>query len=759
MHRVRMLIHFGITPYLVFDGDNLPSKASVEGARAQGREEHKKKGLELYNSRKKGLAYSEFQKAVDITPRMARQLIDELKKMNVRYVVAPYEADAQLAFLEKKGIIDAILSEDSDLLVYGAKKLITKLDQYGDCVEIRRSDFAACRDMSLAGFTDHDFRHMAILSGCDYLSSISKMGLKTAHSYVRKYKTVEKVIRMLEFENKFDVPPGYLDRFYRAERTFLHHRVFCPIEKRLVHLTELEHDLQGKDMPYLGAALTPDVAIGVACGELDPTTKRPISLATNQVNPVRSMPSLTRHTTAVSANDLKTSQSIESFFKPKRQPLAELDPNTLTPSPSQRRLLEVHRNTSWEARPISSAPQPRRTTPTPSRTQAAERTAFLERAATLSTFQPSKRTRLCSDIADDQPTTKVDRSRFFALRPEASPSTRKTGHTKKARSSDIEIYSDDSVGDVFHEIQLSEQLTAPLQQDPCKTLGQGLGASTNDPGAAVTAVCDTPLRRDRSRRLSPEQRSPSERSSTHKEPKNSTAQTQEGTDDFEDLFALHTSKIQSQYLHTTFGYQPPESQAAALSTLDTVAPILEKNQQSVVADSKDDNLQNGSNNPNAALTISDLPPSHAISKTFSEQSSARQQSALKSLGPAQTPAEKIKLGVAALDSGQDLRTNAGIQVPLEEKGCRACEQAVTPPDDIDSKISISYPVLDTMVATEGYGATPALPDLDAMASGSRSDVRDIVVPNSDNDVAEYPEVEQKETYQPKLDLDRFVYAA
>ena len=71
--------------------------------------------------------------------------------MNIQYVVAPYEADAQLAYLEQKGIIDGILSEDSDLLVYGAKRLITKLDQHGDCIEISRSDFAACRDMTLTG--------------------------------------------------------------------------------------------------------------------------------------------------------------------------------------------------------------------------------------------------------------------------------------------------------------------------------------------------------------------------------------------------------------------------------------------------------------------------------------------------------------------------------------------------------------------------------------------------------------------------------
>lgn len=48
--------------------------------------------------------------------------------MNVRYVVAPYEADAQLAYLYKKRIIDVVITEDSDLLVFGVKKAFFKMD-------------------------------------------------------------------------------------------------------------------------------------------------------------------------------------------------------------------------------------------------------------------------------------------------------------------------------------------------------------------------------------------------------------------------------------------------------------------------------------------------------------------------------------------------------------------------------------------------------------------------------------------------------
>src|SRR5690348_4054085 len=109
-----MLLYFGVTPYLVFDGDELPSKAGTEVERQKRRQDSKTLGLELQRKGRIAEAYQELQKAVDVTPLMARELIEELKKIDVQYVVAPYEADAQLAYLEQQGIIAGIISEDSD---------------------------------------------------------------------------------------------------------------------------------------------------------------------------------------------------------------------------------------------------------------------------------------------------------------------------------------------------------------------------------------------------------------------------------------------------------------------------------------------------------------------------------------------------------------------------------------------------------------------------------------------------------------------
>ena len=462
MGRVRMLLDFGVTPYLVFDGDALPSKAGTNNERRRRRDESKVVGLELYRAGKLAQAHQELQKAANVTPYMARLLIEELKKQNVQYIVAPYEADAQLVYLEQQGIINGILSEDSDMLVFGAKRLLTKLDQYGECVEIERADFPLCKDISLAGWTDAMFRRMAILSGCDYLTNIDKMGLKTAYRFIRKYKEAERTIRMIQFESKFVVPADYAVQFQQAETTFLYHRVFSPIEQKLVFLNEVPRGIKVEEMPYLGSPVDAETAIGVACGDLDPRSKQPISLKTAMRPPLKE----NRRQTTSLASELKQNKSLESFFTPRRQPLAELDPNSLKPSPSQQRLLHQYRNASWEPRAVSSAPQLRRAE-TSIAASAAERTdrgAFLSRAATVSNYQAPKRQRLCSDVQDPSPSKEVKQSPFFASAAhQPSPTVLKKARNRKAKKGTFDVWSDDSVDDVLLGLPEVQQRASPLK--------------------------------------------------------------------------------------------------------------------------------------------------------------------------------------------------------------------------------------------------------------------------------------------------------
>ncbi|KAL2151282.1 hypothetical protein VTH82DRAFT_6380 [Thermothelomyces myriococcoides] len=332
MHRIRMFKHFGVTPYVVFDGDFLPSKAKTEASRAKRREESKRIGFELLRAGKPSQAYSELQKAIDVTPEMARHLIEELKKADVPYVVAPYEADAQLVYLERQGLISGIVSEDSDLLVFGAKRLLTKLDQHGQCVEINRKDFCAVREISLTGWTDREFRHMAIFSGCDYLDGVSNIGLKTAYRLIRKHKTPERIIKMLRFDGKYQIPDSYLEDFKQAELTFLHQRVFCPKKQDIVFLTELDPSSNPDEMPFIGAPVETELARSIAIGDVNPITKERIVVPRSP-----GKRRISQTLAPVNGPPRALGKPISEYFKDRgdrRIPLGEMDPNCFAIDPN-----------------------------------------------------------------------------------------------------------------------------------------------------------------------------------------------------------------------------------------------------------------------------------------------------------------------------------------------------------------------------------------------------------------------------------------
>ncbi|KAK3827423.1 MAG: PIN domain-like protein [Benniella sp.] len=257
MRRIELFKHFGIKPYVVFDGGYLPSKAATEQDRLSRREESKKLAMDLHKAYKSKEALEQFRKCVDVTPEMAFAVIQALKTAQVDFVVAPYEADAQLAYLEKTGLVDGIVTEDSDLLVFGCKRVIFKLDQYGAGVEILQENFGRVRDVSFQDWTMTEFRHMCILSGCDYLPSIPGMGLKTAQRYVRRFKSFERTIKYIRMESMGSkIQADYEDSFRKADLTFLYARVYDPTSKSMVHLNsvpeELEELVQTEEYDFLG---------------------------------------------------------------------------------------------------------------------------------------------------------------------------------------------------------------------------------------------------------------------------------------------------------------------------------------------------------------------------------------------------------------------------------------------------------------------------------------------------------------------------
>ncbi|KAI3929633.1 hypothetical protein MKX01_025801 [Papaver californicum] len=178
IHKVNQLRHYGFKPILVFDGGHLPMKCEEEAKRSK--KENLEQAMKHESMGNSTASYECYQKAVDISPAIANKLIQE----NFDFVVAPYEADAQMAFLAISKQVDAVITEGSDLIPFGCPRIIFKMDKFGQGVQFQSSLLQKSKELNLSGFTQQMVLEMCILSGCDYLQSLPGMGLMKVHALI-----------------------------------------------------------------------------------------------------------------------------------------------------------------------------------------------------------------------------------------------------------------------------------------------------------------------------------------------------------------------------------------------------------------------------------------------------------------------------------------------------------------------------------------------------------------------------------------------
>lgn len=353
MKKVDMLRHFGVEPYLVFDGAYLPTKAETAKERKVKRDEAQKKANELIKSGNRKLAWKEFMKAAGVTPQMAKSIMVELDQRKVKYIVAPYEADPQMVYLEKIGLVDGILSEDSDLLIFGCNRLITKLNDFGECIEICRENFSKVKKIPyLSNYTPEQLRLVAMLSGCDYTKGIPGVGLKTAFNLVKRYNNLEKVLAALRSEGK-KTPIDFDDEVNKADLAFQFQKVFNPHAQKLETLNAYPDGLK-LDLDILesccGRTLSDEIHTRICNGHIHPNTLETLisreqsltSLKSNSVNLGSQRDSYT--STATIGRSRSTTiptkpkiGSIDSFFGSAKK----IEIQSITPSTTNRKRTQI----------------------------------------------------------------------------------------------------------------------------------------------------------------------------------------------------------------------------------------------------------------------------------------------------------------------------------------------------------------------------------------------------------------------------------
>lgn len=103
-----------------------------------------------------------------------------------------------MAKLYNLGVIDTVITEDSDLLVYGCNA-IYKLDEEGMCdfIDLKSSKGDDQTNEYLKTFLNLDYEtriSACVLAGCDYVPSIKGIGIKKSIRMVQNEPNIVKLI-------------------------------------------------------------------------------------------------------------------------------------------------------------------------------------------------------------------------------------------------------------------------------------------------------------------------------------------------------------------------------------------------------------------------------------------------------------------------------------------------------------------------------------------------------------------------------------
>eukprot|EP00924_Labyrinthula_sp_SR-Ha-C_P016040 maker-scaffold_4-snap-gene-17.49-mRNA-1 protein AED:0.05 eAED:0.07 QI:0/0/0/1/0.5/0.33/3/0/417 len=196
LRRILKLISHQIKPVFVFDGSVPALKKETIRRRRQLRQKQEKlikataeklKNLkeQAAENRKKlrSLESSQFQ--------VTKTMIDEVKRLitlfGFPFIEAPMEAEAQCALLEKMNYVDGVITNDSDVFLFGAENVYKNIFMDKKFVEAYKM-----RDIEKKLRLNREkIILLALLLGSDYTEGVKNIGIVNGTEIVQEYPTLE----------------------------------------------------------------------------------------------------------------------------------------------------------------------------------------------------------------------------------------------------------------------------------------------------------------------------------------------------------------------------------------------------------------------------------------------------------------------------------------------------------------------------------------------------------------------------------------
>ena len=106
------------------------------------------------------------------------------------------EAETTCVDLCKRGIVDAVLTEDTDVLAYGVDIFLSKIDTKNETICIISYEDI----LSHLNLNNRQFTELCIMCGTDYNTNINKVGPSNAFKLLTKYGSIDNIALETEYD-------------------------------------------------------------------------------------------------------------------------------------------------------------------------------------------------------------------------------------------------------------------------------------------------------------------------------------------------------------------------------------------------------------------------------------------------------------------------------------------------------------------------------------------------------------------------------
>jgi flap endonuclease-1 len=199
-NRVKFYLMNGILPIFIFDGVPPDAKKVTLVKRHANKEKLYVRLEELRASNpeteeEEKTTNEEIEKILSQLIVIKKVHVDDskelLEKAGIPYCTAPEDAEKYCAFLQKNGLVDYTVTDDTDASTFGCH-LILKTSINKTITEINTNLIMERLGMSYDSFVD-----FCILSGCDYTEPIPQIGPITSYNLIKKHGNIEEILKTL----------------------------------------------------------------------------------------------------------------------------------------------------------------------------------------------------------------------------------------------------------------------------------------------------------------------------------------------------------------------------------------------------------------------------------------------------------------------------------------------------------------------------------------------------------------------------------